>query len=396
VAAAAPASTTSALGWLHTSGTKLVNAAGRPVRLFGAYFGGLVTGSGPGTDSCGKRYHGPRSTDIAAMHLQGFNIVRLGFSWSNLEPQEPVRGAGPGFHAVHTWNAEYLALLDRTIAQFAANGISVVLDLQQSQWSPAFKDFEPGGARHPWCEGMGVPTWLYPDTPRGTPPLQAKCEFFQNFHRPGVPMSPQAAMAAAWRFLAVHYASDPTVIGADLLNEPGWSRDCPDTGAELVAWADRIGHAINVVNPHMLVIVEDGAYANYTTRGFLLAGPLAVSNAVYSWHAYPPDWSHTRVGIEHETGADQLAAHLARATALGMPFWIGEFNAFNYGYNSRRWWTDPNWQPDLDAMLAWARTSGVSWSWFAYREGGEGGSSLIDPHTGQAKPDILAGLQRGM
>jgi len=61
-----------------------------------------------------------------------------------------------------------------------------------------------------------------------------------------------------WQFLAKRYKGNPTVIGADLHNEPHGTA-CWGCGEEKRDWrlaAERCGNAIHEVNPDWLIIVE--------------------------------------------------------------------------------------------------------------------------------------------
>lgn len=112
-------------------------------------------------------------------------------------------------------------------------------------------------------------------------------------------------LIADWQALAGRYAGDPTVIGADVFNEPSgkarWSMDDPRTpppGPEY-AWADaaeRIGNAIHEANPDLLVFVEGVHIVD--TKYYWVGGNLrgvrfdpvelqAENKLVYSPHDYP-------------------------------------------------------------------------------------------------------------
>jgi aryl-phospho-beta-D-glucosidase BglC (GH1 family) len=323
----------------------------------------------------------------------GFNLVRLPVSWASLEPTAPT--LDDTGQLVHTWNTSYLQTIDAVLAGFAAAGVSVIVDMHQAQWSPAFAGVPKanGGVA---CEGVGMPRWLYPGTPVGTKPTQAKCEFFLNVARPGVPVPPQDGLAAAWQVLAADLAHQPAVVGVDLLNEPGWggaATGCTATGAMVDDFFTRVGTAVQQVAPDLLLIEEDGTWSNYAKSGFLLTRPLALQNVVYSWHLYANDWTVTR--WHQQTGQQQYQAHLNRARQWQQPFFLGEFDAFRGAYNRLAKQTDPNWQADLAGLMADAKANGVSWAlWQWY--GGAGGLSLVDPATGQPKPALLAGLQAGL
>ena len=70
-------------------------------------------------------------------------------------------------------------------------------------------------------------------------------------------------MIADWQMLAQHYADNPTVIGADLYNEPhadgtdpngtGACWGCGDVNRDWRLAAERIGNAILEANPNWLI-----------------------------------------------------------------------------------------------------------------------------------------------
>ena len=115
----------------------------------------------------------------------------------------------------------------------------------------------------------------------------------------------EADLIADWQALAGRYAGDPTVIGADLFNEPSgdarWSMDDPRTPAaeDALSWndaAERIGNAVHEANPDLLILVE-GVHI-YDNQWYWVGGnlqgvqdnpvELAQDNKlVYSPHAYP-------------------------------------------------------------------------------------------------------------
>jgi hypothetical protein len=273
--------------------------------------------------------------------------------------------------------------------------VGVILTMHQSQWSPAFRNFRSGrNGGTKICEGIGMPDWLYPGTRPGVQPDAAKCEFFQDAQRTGVPVAPQDGFIEAWRVLAARYASTAAVIGADQLNEPGWSDGCKVRSGALTGFFERVGRAVYAANPRLLLIVEDGTYTYYAARGFNMATRPNLPNLVYSWHYYPPDFTRTRVGKGHVTGRDSLLAHVARARSWNAPLWLGEMNAFNYGYNEPARWTDPDWQADTQALLALCKQYRVGWNFYAFELGQ--GASIIDPRTRAPKADLLALLRAGM
>lgn len=109
----------------------------------------------------------------------------------------------------------------------------------------------------------------------------------------------EADWIADWQALAARYAGDPTVIGADLFNEPHLGRWGDPANPQPDDWnvaAAKAGNAIHEVNPDWLIFVEGvGEYQGHSYWwGGQLAGvrdhPVELEQAgklVYSPHAYP-------------------------------------------------------------------------------------------------------------
>jgi aryl-phospho-beta-D-glucosidase BglC (GH1 family) len=115
----------------------------------------------------------------------------------------------------------------------------------------------------------------------------------------------ESDLIADWQALAGRYAGDPTVIGADLFNEPSgkarWSMDDPRTPppSPELAWVDaaeRIGNAVHEANPDLLIFVEGVHIVD--TKFYWVGGNLrgvrfdpveleAENKLVYSPHDYP-------------------------------------------------------------------------------------------------------------
>ena len=111
---------------------------------------------------------------------------------------------------------------------------------------------------------------------------------------------PESRWINDWVMLAQHYRGNPTVIGADLHNEPHdpatWGDGNPATDWRLAA--ERAGNAILAVNPDWLIIVEGIEHyqgASYWWGGNLEGAkqyPVQLSvphQLVYSAHDYGPE-----------------------------------------------------------------------------------------------------------
>jgi hypothetical protein len=359
-------------GWLHTEGTRIVDEAGRTVRFAGVDVSGM--GHGWGSPIAGDGRHGcaswepPTAAEIHNIHRWGFNVVRLSFSWANLQPVRP-RGRARGF------NVAYVQALQRTVRGFTRRGIAVVLEMAQSHWSPAFG---VPGAHHMKC-GVGMPPWLY-----GAPAAaafsessgdltigQAKRDFFAN--RGDV----QAAYAAAWRFVARRFAGNRLVVGADMVNEPFTLSAFPTSELRLGRLYARVGRAIRRVNPNLLLIFQDSQFKG--PQSLALRRPPPLQNVVYTFHLYRSSW--------RSEARPMVRAYLTRARRWGVPLWISEFDAF--GYASPRGGS-PTWAGDLRAMLRFCKRNGIGWSEFSYAN-----RWLLQPGTERAKPGLISILRSG-
>lgn len=207
----------------------------------------------------------------------------------------------------------------------------------------------------------------------------------------------------AWAFLANRYRGEPTVIGADLINEPHactWDDD-PNTG--IVALYERAADIIHENNPDWLVFCE-GIYEvitvpstgqEYGVRwGAGLTGvasrpvePAVPNKVVYSPHEYGfykggnflehGDWPDVMNGV-----FDVSWGYIAREGIA--PIWVGEFGALlkvgadNGGYTQERFDLDDGW---IRTLLGYMNgdngyvfpylppdCAGMSWAWFLWAD----------------------------
>jgi aryl-phospho-beta-D-glucosidase BglC (GH1 family) len=381
-------------GWLHTDGTVLKDGSGTEVQLHGAELLGTVS-----------------DDDIAKMQQAGFNHARFNINWEKLEPAVPtVNGDGT---LNHTWDPTYLSNLDTYLNKLAAAHIRVILEMHQSQWSSKFAKVYTGA--------VGLPPWLYPDA---TDHLQtqhdwAKCEFFKDLGRPGVPGLPQELQLDAWKEIVNRYKNNDYVVGIDILNEPGWPPNPPldpgtcdplPTSAQLLTYFNKIGGAINTVNPKLLIAYENGApgnapagrvplcnnvsgLVNWCTAPDPSTYKVSFNNAVLSWHYYPDNnnWPAsggcppgtpgypcppTQAHLDNYFG--YLADEKNIANGWSQPFWLGEFNGYNEGYsaikNREFNMTDtatgqPYWKVLTERQMAYTKANHISWNYWSFQSG---------------------------
>lgn len=237
-------------GWLHTSGAQILDAADQPVRLTGLNWFGLETPS--------FAPHGLWARPMGALLDQvkalGYNTLRVPFSTQMLDPGSTPNsidfGQNPGLAGLTP-----LQILDALVSAAGARGLKIILDRHRP---------DAGGQSALWYTAQyGEQRWI-----------------------------------DDWTMLAQRYAQDPTVIGADLHNEPHgnatWGSGDPATDWRLAA--QKAGDAVLAQNPHLLVIVEGVEQSDGT--GYWWGGNLHAAGAkpvslavphqlVYSIHDYP-------------------------------------------------------------------------------------------------------------
>jgi endoglycosylceramidase len=165
--------------------------------------------------------------DFAQMRALGFDVVRLVLNWSQLEPT-----AG-------TYSSTYLDRVAQVVGWARQQGIYVILDMHQDQYSryilPASKSTAPSGCS-PSGGADGAPSWAVLDD--GKPgcalfgidelnPAESAAfyNFWQNARIPAARgQSPGTGLQdhyiGALAALAHRFGDDPVVLGYELMNEP--------------------------------------------------------------------------------------------------------------------------------------------------------------------------------
>lgn len=243
-----------AAGYYHTSGNRIVDAAGNP-----AVFNGL---NWFGFETANYSPHGlwTRSMDnvLDQIKAEGYNLIRLPYC-------NQMFDSGSAANSIDYVKNPDLAglkpvqIMDKLIEKAGKRGIRIFLDRHRP---------DSGGQSALWY------TAAYPET----------------------------RWISDWVMLAQRYADNPTVIGADLHNEPhgtaSWGTGNPATDWRLAS--ERAGNAILAVNPNWLIIVEgietnvQGNSSSYWWGGNLTGvrnNPVTLTvpdRVVYSPHDYGP------------------------------------------------------------------------------------------------------------
>jgi hypothetical protein len=306
--------------------------------------------------------------DFAQIASYGFNVVRLGLSWSALEPQ---RGE---------LDQTYLQRIDQAVRWAGDHGIYVVLDMHQDAWSkeptPPGTDCRPG--TDPMWGYDGAPAWatIADGTPRcqftGRDISPAGDRAFQHFFQNTDEV--RDALVHVWGELAAQFAGNPVIAGYDLLNEPGFGEQAPLTTSQRLGeyQADAIG-AIRAAGASQIVFVEPsilwsglgfdtGPYPGFTDD----------HNIVFSPHLYaesitmdPSLGLPTIVSTERQFVLAQRVAAASRA-----PLWSGE-----YGY----WGTPEQIQGHIERYAAAEDAHALGSAYWVWKQ------ACGDPQNGISK-----------
>ncbi len=428
-------------GPLHTTGTDgiIYDAANQPVRLVGFNWNGTEDGGRSDhqkiADVCGVRWRTP--TDglgnfpfnfdnmYQVIKDWGYNVIRLPISWHNLEPVAPVWNAASSSY-IHTWNQTYLNDLKSIVTNARAAGIMVIVDMHQDYWSPALHNITNWNGTQGYCEGVGMPRWMYPtadakaSTDQNVDFYNGMNWFFRNLHDPAATVThatPWQLLSAAWDQIAYQFspasgfADYQAVVGADLFNEPyisyvGGSPPAGQTvlqaaGARLQTFYNAIAPSVTARNPSWLLFFQDSTgghnAANPAARETptMTAKPTVPGNWVYSFHNYNFSYGTFNDGVTRhdDFGITVVNAMLANARAWNVPLYIGEFTNFNLGVDARQL-TDAQ-MAQTKAFLSWAKLNRVNWTFWAYVNAYRP-MTVVDYTTNQAIPVVKNALATGL
>ena len=285
VSAALPASLIPP-GYLSTSGSQIVDAAGDPVRIASV---GWFTG-----------YDSP-DAQLQQILLAGFNTVRLPYYNATLQSD--------------------LANIDAVVSAASQYGVRVIIDHHADETPSASNNYLPQ-------QPNGLPIDSGPGTDGTDGAGDTGIVTLSKF-------------IADWVTIAQRYAGNSTVIGFDLDNEPlhyaGMSTWGDGSPTDLRAMYIQAGNAIQAVDPGALIIAEGPqnyqmnfagtAPAPYGDLSLAASQPVTLNNpnmVVYSVHDYPA----TIGGFSPDSGPQAVANMNADfgylVTQNIAPVWIGE------------------------------------------------------------------------
>lgn len=255
--------------------------------------------------------------DIAQL---GFNSVRLIVSWSALEP---TRGA---------YDTAYVERVRQAIDWAASYGLYTVVDMHQDAWGIAVdtpSDVVCPAGTSPNNGWDGAPAWATitdgastcrPGERETAPAVKHAWQHFYD-DTDGI----QTELVRTWGRLARDLATEDSVAGFDLLNEPGFGT-AADNDADLGAF---YGRAIDAIRRgerqgggfHHIVFFEPSvlwsAFGTWTTPDRFTTD----RNLVFAPHIYAESLSSNSI-------RDGFANARAAAAAYGVTVWSGEWGFF--------------------------------------------------------------------
>ena len=320
------------LSWLRTERGQIVDEQGRKVLLRGFNTDALVVYP--------KSPPAPLDeTDATLMQRAGFDVVRLGIDWSQLEP---VRGR---------IDHGYLDRVAATVAMLNRHGLYVVLDMHfRLGWSPRF-----GYSGAPGWATIGVPNWnplpQYSWSPSLSPASFISDTYFW------LSSDWKKDFYLAWQAVARRFKDHSGIAGYDIFNEAHPLPIPPRIFDKYYLWPmfkDAI-EAIGAVDPNHLFLVEGILLLTMNTAVVHLKAP----NLVYGTHLYegsliPPFWTGDPAFLHQ-----RVQQRVKEAAEVPAPLWIGEL-----GYDL----TQEGALTYADAALDEADRLGIGWAWWQWRE----------------------------
>lgn len=323
---------TGSLSWLRTDHGQIVDEAGRKVLLRGFNDDALVAYPNDPPAPIDE-------SDATLMQQAGFDVVRLGIDWSQLEPQ---RGR---------IDQRYLDHVAGVVSMLNRHGLYVIFDMHfRLGWSPRF-----GYSGAPAWATTGVPNWnplpQYSWSPSLSPAAFTSDTYFwlsddwkTDFYH-------------AWQAVATRFKDSSGVAGYDIFNEAHPVPIPPRIFEKYYLWP-MFQHAIESigsVDANHLFLVEGILLLDLNTVVVRLQAP----NVVYGTHLYegslvPPFWTGDPVFLRQRF--DQRAKEASQVPA---PLWIGEV-----GYDL----TQKGALSYADTVLAETDKLGIGWAWWQWRE----------------------------
>lgn len=319
----------SAAYW-HTSGTRIVDAAGHTVRIAGVTWYGMAGSHWVPAGLGFQRY----TTIMDLVKLLGYSTIRLPFSNELVEKNPIVTRnveANPAFRGKRA-----MQVMDAIVAYAHRIGLKIILDDHRSR-----------AARPLEMNSLYEPLW-----------------YTRQY--------PESSWIRDWQALARRYRGNDTVVGFELRNEPhtggagpwnvhaylrqgatwGPYHDVDNPATDWRLAAERAGNSVLAINPHLLIIVQGiSLYPDSAERSGVASSwwggilrpvkryPIRLKvphQLVYSVHDWGP-WKYIMPWFKHLTYSSLQAVWHKNwsflldnpRAAYAAPLWLGEFGTCN-------------------------------------------------------------------
>ncbi len=321
---------------------------------------------------------------FANIKQAGFNAVRLIIIWAGLEPT-------PGMI-----DTNYLNQIQQEVQMCKDDGLYVLLDMHQDLYSQSL------------CYGDGAPAWAcdlagYDVSQCNTSSwatnylVPAITQSFQNFWD-DTPAPDNRGLqehyAEAWQRVAALFATNTSVLGYEIMNEPypgGYSLFATDFETKALApFYEKIASAIRKVDPSHAIMFEPSVTRanllhNYNTGISSTTFPSDFKNLVFAPHYYPLT-TGSSISSSDITSLQTTIPEIAMVSgSMNVPYIVDEMGLDHNESNSAAY---------LTALLGELDNERSNWMYWAYGEvfNGSGGMVLLDATGAPAFPvtDILS------
>jgi len=335
-----------------TTGDWLTNSDGQVVILHGLNEVYKVAPGEPSAD-------GFSDDDAAFLAENGFNAVRVGVIWSDLEPEPGV------------FNTAYLNSIEQTVQTLGDHGIYSIIDFHQDAYSTAF-----GGEGAPdWAvqtDGAANPQLSFPLNEFFDPAAnQAWESFWSNVDAPnGVGLEDNYSQML--EYVANAFNGNPDVVGFELMNEPSPGSQLLPTllgssffdSQQLTPFYDQAADAIRAVDPSTPIFYEPNVLFDAGVPTHL--GTVDATGTVFSFHDYC-EFDLGSLGCVPSVSAIVANAE-TYADAQGIPAFMTEFGATSD-------------QSEISAPMQGADQHLIGWTEWAYSGQGDITTSANPPSS---------------
>ena len=371
---------------VHTAvwsdGTWLRDAQGRVILIHGINVSQKVPPYLP--DSPPATNISQTAAYFANIKQAGFDAVRLIIIWAGLEPT-------PG-----TIDTQYLKQIQQEVQFCSDNGLYVLLDMHQDLYSQSL------------CYGDGAPAWACDLTGYSVSQcsttnwasnylVPAITQSFQNFWDdvPGPDgRGLQEHYAEAWQRVAALFATDTSVLGYEIMNEPypgKYALFTTDFETQALApFYEKIAATIRRVDSSHAIVFEPSVTRanllhNYNTGISSTTFPQDFRDLVFAPHYYPLT-SGSSISTSDITSLQTTIPQIAMVSAsMKTPYIIDEMGLDHNESNSADYMT---------ALLGELDHEMSNWMFWAYGEvfNGSGSEILLDATGAPAFPlmDVLS------